>query len=100
METMPLTVRLPQPEVKFIEDYARRHKLTIAELFDLYIKLLQQAEGRSAQDVLDAEGKDSIGMAERSLPDPVDDFLEKWAGILEGEDPDTLKWQYLQEKYL
>ena len=26
-------------------------------------------------------------------------FLEKWKGILQNEDIDELKWQYLQEKY-
>ncbi len=103
METMPITVQLPTPEAKFIEDYARRHRLTIAELFDSYIKLLQQAEDRSAQTVLETKNVSSVdvtGLEGEGRPDPVDDFLDKWAGILEGEDPDMLKWQYLQEKYL
>ena len=43
-ETISLTIRLPQPEVAFLENYASRHRLTIADVFDYFIEQLHQNE--------------------------------------------------------
>lgn len=44
MKTVPLTLHLPNTEIRFLEEYTRRHQTSIAELFDRYIKHLQQHE--------------------------------------------------------
>lgn len=41
MATTKLTVRLPAKDLEFARQYARRHQLTVAELFDRYLKRLQ-----------------------------------------------------------
>jgi len=44
METTQLTIRLPKSEMMFLEEYTKRHKISISELIDIYIKQLQQIE--------------------------------------------------------
>uniref|UniRef100_UPI004055CA3B DUF6364 family protein n=1 Tax=Candidatus Electronema sp. TaxID=2698783 RepID=UPI004055CA3B len=41
MNTDSLTVNLPVNEIEFIKKYAERHKVTISELIDRYVKHLQ-----------------------------------------------------------
>jgi len=81
--TIPLTIRLPQPEVAFLENYANRHHFTIAELIDLYIKQLQLAEQVSATFVRNAEIETEIAQHRGLLPSDIDgrkeyyDYVEK-----------------------
>ncbi len=91
MKTAQLTVKLPKTEITFLERYAQRHQVSIAELFDTYIKQLHQTE--------EAEQEVVSQLTDSQQQDPVEDFLAKWTGILKGTDPDELKFQYLQEKY-
>lgn len=41
MNTDSITVDLPVNEIEFIKKYAERHKVTISELIDRYVKHLQ-----------------------------------------------------------
>ncbi|MGH7601059.1 MAG: DUF6364 family protein [bacterium] len=44
MDAAQLTLQLPKTEVAFLEEYAERHKVTIAQLIDLFVKQLRFAE--------------------------------------------------------
>ena len=43
MNTMELTVQLPQAEAHFLEDYARRHATTVADVVARYARRLERA---------------------------------------------------------
>ena len=43
MKTTELTLRLPEPEARFLETYAREHALSMDELFARYARRLQSA---------------------------------------------------------
>lgn len=88
METAILTVKLPKADITFLEHYTKQHQLSISELFDDYIRKLQQAESVEEQHATETVKSRNI-----------EEFLEKWTGFLEGVDPDEAKSQYLQEKY-
>ena len=45
MATAKLTVRLPKEEIEFAKQYAQEHRVTVAELFDRYLRRLQDASG-------------------------------------------------------
>lgn len=45
MATAKLTVRLPREEIEFAKQYAQEHRVTVAELFDRYLRRLQEASG-------------------------------------------------------
>ncbi|HWN43448.1 MAG TPA: DUF6364 family protein [Thermoanaerobaculia bacterium] len=45
MATAKLTVRLPREEIEFAKQYALEHRVTVAELFDRYLRRLQGASG-------------------------------------------------------
>lgn len=90
METAQLTIKLPKTELIFLERYTQRHRISISELFDAYIRQLQQVEQEPDQRLLKANVEPQ---------NPVEAFLDQWTGILKGTDPHELKWQYLQEKY-
>ena len=85
VETIPLTIQLPKPEISFLEDYAKRHRFSIAELIDLYIKQLQLSEQFFA-----SSGRD----------DAIDAELEQHAGVIPPS-VDVVKeyHEYLEEKY-
>ncbi len=42
--TVPFTIQLPQPEVTFLETYAARHHITIADMIDYFIEQLHLIE--------------------------------------------------------
>ena len=42
MPTAELTLQLPAEEVEFLNDYARQHRTTVAELVARYVKLLHK----------------------------------------------------------
>jgi len=44
MDTSRLTLRLPVKDLEFAREYARRHRLTLAELFDRYLQGLRFEE--------------------------------------------------------
>ena len=44
VKTIPLTIQLPQPEVTFLENYASRHRLTVANVIDYFIEQLHTIE--------------------------------------------------------
>ena len=44
VKTIPLTIRLPQPDVSFLENYANRHQITIAAIIDYFVEQLQVIE--------------------------------------------------------
>lgn len=56
METTRVTLQLPKADMSFLEDYTKRHKTTITQLFDSYVRQLQQTEqhmdSRSVDDEL------------------------------------------------
>ncbi len=41
MEDAKLTIRLPKTEINFIKEYAKKHKLTVSEFVQRYIRRLQ-----------------------------------------------------------
>lgn len=41
MKTAELTIQLPMEEINFLKQYAQRHRITISELVDRYVKELQ-----------------------------------------------------------
>jgi hypothetical protein len=45
MATAKLTVRLPREEIELAKQYAQEHRVTVAELFDRYLRRLQEASG-------------------------------------------------------
>ncbi len=45
MATAKLTVRLPKEEIEFAKQYAQEHQVTVADLFDRYLRRLQDASG-------------------------------------------------------
>lgn len=45
MATAKLTVRLPKEEIEFAKQYAQEHRVTVAELFDRYLRRLQDTSG-------------------------------------------------------
>jgi hypothetical protein len=67
METTQLTIQLPKTEVSFLEEYTRRHKISIADLIDTYIKQLQEAENTVSSGI-DAELEQHTGI----IPDDID----------------------------
>ena len=83
VETVPLTIRLPQPEVRFLENYASRHRFSVAELFSLYIKQLQFVEQMSASSLNDAEIEAELAQHAGVIPPEIDvrqeyyDYLEE-----------------------
>ncbi len=44
MNATPLTIHLPEPEVTFLKEYAKRHQVSLAELIDQFVKQLRVAE--------------------------------------------------------
>lgn len=44
MDTSRLTLRLPIKDLEFAREYARRHRLTLTELFDRYLQRLRFEE--------------------------------------------------------
>jgi hypothetical protein len=44
MDAIQLTIQLPESEVAFLEEYAERHKVTVTQLIDLFVKQLRIAE--------------------------------------------------------
>lgn len=62
METTQLTIQLPKTEVSFLEEYTRRHKISIADLIDTYIKQLQQSENHVSSSGIDAELEQHTGI--------------------------------------
>jgi hypothetical protein len=44
MKTAELTIQLPIEELNFLRQYAQRHKITISELVDRYVKELQESQ--------------------------------------------------------
>ena len=84
VETIPLIIRLPQPEVAFLERYAARHRFSISEIIDIYIKQLQVAEQ------LFASAKDAEIEAE----------FQQHAGVIPSDiDVRQEYYDYLEEKY-
>jgi len=47
MNPAKLTIELPASEIVFLEEYAKRHQTTIAELFEQFIKQLRMSENYS-----------------------------------------------------
>lgn len=81
METTQVTIQLPKSEIRFLEEYTKRHKTTITELFDAYIRQLQQAEDKRALSAIDAE-------------------LEQHTGIISADiDVNREYYDYLEEKH-
>ncbi len=62
METTQLTIQLPKAEISFLEEYTQRHKISIAELIDTYIRQLQQAENNVSFSDIDAELEQHTGI--------------------------------------
>ena len=62
METTQITLQLPQAEIRFLEEYAKRHKTTITQLFDAYIRQLQQREETQEFSAIDAELEQHSGI--------------------------------------
>ncbi len=57
METKKINVRLPSSEVDFAEAYAKKHQLSVDEVIDRSLKLLQRTEqGDIHPDVLTISG--------------------------------------------
>lgn len=57
METKEINVRLPSSEVDFAEAYAEKHQLSVDEVIDRSLKLLQRAEqGDIHPDILTISG--------------------------------------------
>jgi hypothetical protein len=45
MQTLPLTVQIPEPNRSFLEDYMKRHQISISQLIDNFIEQLRISEG-------------------------------------------------------
>lgn len=45
MRTLPLTVQIPESNRSFLEDYTRRHQISISQLIDNFIEQLRISEG-------------------------------------------------------
>jgi len=85
METMTVTIELPKTEAPFFKEYAKRHRFTISELIDLYIKQLQLSEQLFASSRRDAD---------------IEAELEQHAGVIPpGVDVVREYHEYLEEKY-
>ncbi len=75
---MQIIIQLPKTEATFLEKYIKRHKITIDELIDMYIKQLQMIEEHSSFDI-DAEIEQHAGI----IPSDIDvkkeyyDYLEE-----------------------
>jgi hypothetical protein len=78
MDTTQLTIQLPQSDVIFLENFTKRHKVTIADLLANFIKQLRAVE------------------IEYSFhPD-----IKKFSGIIPKEvDAKTVYYDYLEEKH-
>ena len=79
METKQITLQLPQTEVSFLEEYTRRHKTTIAQLFDSYIRQLQQREENTSFSAVDAELEEHSGI----IPSKIDAEREYYEALEE-----------------
>jgi len=77
MNLAKLTIELPAAEAIFLEEYAKRHKITIEEIFEQFIKQLRMYENYSFH------------------PD-----IQKFAGIVP-KDIDARReyYEYLEEKH-
>ncbi len=62
MKTVPLTLHLPNAKMRFLEEYTKRHKTSITELFDSYIKQLQQHERPGEGTAVDLELEEHSGI--------------------------------------
>ncbi|MEZ4527005.1 MAG: DUF6364 family protein [Desulfobacterales bacterium] len=45
MNTDSLTIQLPVNEIEFLRQYAEKHRITISELIDRYVKYLKKYQG-------------------------------------------------------
>ncbi len=52
-DTVKLTIRLPQRDVRFVKDYARAHGLTVTEVIDRYLRRMRELENYSPSPALD-----------------------------------------------
>ena len=68
MKTTQFTIQLPKAEATFLEEYTKRHNITISELIDIYIRQLQQAEKTASRSAVDAELEQHTGV----IPDGID----------------------------
>ena len=75
MDTTILTIRLAKTERAFLEEYAQRHRITISELIDQYIKQLQISEKYSFHNDVDKYTGD--------IPDNIDAQKEYYDHIEE-----------------
>jgi hypothetical protein len=77
MNATQMTIQLPQPKIIFLEEYAQRHKVTVAELIDQFINQLRVAERYSHH------------------PE-----IEKFAGILPADiDAEKEYYDHIEEKH-
>jgi Family of unknown function (DUF6364) len=51
METVKLTVRLPKSDLEYAKQYARRHRITVTELIDRYLRSLKTRTSTVHQEV-------------------------------------------------
>jgi hypothetical protein len=57
MGTRKLTIRLPEEEIDFAKEYAARHGMTMTQLIDRYLKVLQRCpEGKLHPDIVRFSG--------------------------------------------
>ena len=76
MKTQELTIQLPIDEIKFIKQYAKRHRVTVSELVNRYVNELQQQK----QDI---------------HPD-----IQKFSGIIPKDiDAQQIYYQHILEKH-
>lgn len=62
METTQIILQLPKAEISFLEEYTKRHKTTVTQLFDSYIRQLQQREEKREFSAIDAELEQHSGI--------------------------------------
>lgn len=57
MGTRKLTIRLPEEDIDFAKEYAARHGMTMTQLIDRYLKVLQRRpEGQLHPDIVRFSG--------------------------------------------
>jgi Family of unknown function (DUF6364) len=56
METVKLTVRLPKGHLEFAKQYAQKHRITVTELIDRYLRSLRDGTGAIRSEVEDIAG--------------------------------------------